>query len=255
MQTHATQGGFASPEEKKEEQQFWSSYFSVYDAVNNSRVYQLLVKRHLELLKPGPGDRILDAGVGTGNIAVALLDRGADVVGVDFSEKGLALCRSKAPRGTYVFGDLTARLDFPDGTFDKLVCCNTLYTLRPGDQANAAKELLRVLKPGGMAVITVFYAHFSGLGVVLGTLEAERKVTGLWGAAQVLWENLGNLKRVRPYLTELRRRRDSGNYTYFTQEQFRALLEGAGFSVESIELTLASQCLLAVARKPRAEKP
>src|SRR5204863_268292 len=76
---------------------FWSRYFTVSDTLNQSRPYQEMIARQIELLDPHPGDRTLDAGTGSGNLAAALGGRGARVTGVDFCEPAFELPRRKAP--------------------------------------------------------------------------------------------------------------------------------------------------------------
>src|SRR4051794_17843034 len=64
-----------------------------------------------------PGDRVLDAACGTGDLALADVRAGADrVTGLDFSERMLERARRKAPLD-WVRGDMLA-LPFADGTFD-----------------------------------------------------------------------------------------------------------------------------------------
>src|SRR5919206_4101150 len=64
-----------------------------------------------------PGDRVLDACCGTGDLAVADARAGGRVVGLDFSERMLERARRKAPELEWVSGDLLA-LQFDGGNFD-----------------------------------------------------------------------------------------------------------------------------------------
>src|SRR5919106_1659359 len=64
-----------------------------------------------------PGDRVLDACCGTGDLAVACARAGGRVTGLDFSERMLDRARRKAPELEWVQGDLLV-LPFADGTFD-----------------------------------------------------------------------------------------------------------------------------------------
>src|SRR5258708_30473361 len=54
-------------------------------------------ERAVDLARVGPGSRALDVATGTGDLAIELSRRGADVVGSDFSEGMLAKARAKAP--------------------------------------------------------------------------------------------------------------------------------------------------------------
>ena len=111
-----------------------------------------------------PGDRVLDMGAGAGRHAFEVYRRGADIVALDYNladlkdVKGLfgAMAEAgEAPVGASantVNGDGT-RLPFPDGTFDRIICSEVMEHIP--DDAAAARELARVLKPGGTLAVTV----------------------------------------------------------------------------------------------------
>lgn len=102
------------------------------------------------------GDRVLDAGGGTGGtalLAAARVGPAGKVVVLDASEGMLAKARARAReaglagRMEFVAGDLS-RLPFPDGSFDAVL---STYSLCPVvDPAAAVLELYRALKPGGL---------------------------------------------------------------------------------------------------------
>ncbi len=99
-------------------------------------------------------DRILDAGTGPGYWArfLARQQRRERVVGLDFSEKFLAIARSKytAPNTEYQLGDLTDT-GFADASFDGVLCSGVLDTFP--DPGSALREFHRILAPGGVAVL------------------------------------------------------------------------------------------------------
>ena len=94
--------------------------------------------------------RILDAGTGTGFLALPLAEMRHDVVGIDLSEGMLSRAIKKAKeRGLNPdlrFGDAES-LDFDDEGFDVVVSRWVLWTLIRPDKA--IEEWMRVLKPGG----------------------------------------------------------------------------------------------------------
>ncbi len=95
-----------------------------------------------------PGARALDVACGTGDIAFALAERGANVVGLDFTPRMIELARAK-PRGSqlaWILGDM-ASLPVSGDVFDVVT---TGYGLRNvPDLPGALTEIHRVLKPGG----------------------------------------------------------------------------------------------------------
>jgi demethylmenaquinone methyltransferase/2-methoxy-6-polyprenyl-1,4-benzoquinol methylase len=94
-----------------------------------------------------PGDSVLDAACGTGDLALADLRAGAArVVGVDFSERMLELAARKSSEVEWVQGDL-CRLPFADGTFQAATIGFGLRNVQ--DREGALCELRRLLASGG----------------------------------------------------------------------------------------------------------
>jgi demethylmenaquinone methyltransferase/2-methoxy-6-polyprenyl-1,4-benzoquinol methylase len=114
-----------------------------------------------------PGDRVLDACCGTGDLALACARAGAGVVtGLDFSEPMLERARRKAPELEWVQGDVLA-LPFPDGSFDAATVGFGVRNVE--DIAAALRELRRVLRAGGrLGILEItrprgFLRHFYGV--------------------------------------------------------------------------------------------
>lgn len=102
-----------------------------------------------ELLAPPA--RILDAGCGTGRVAVRLAELGYDVVGVDVDASMLDEARAAAPELDWRLGDL-ANFEL-DERFDVvLVAGNTIPLLEPGTLLDACERLGHHLTPGGVVV-------------------------------------------------------------------------------------------------------
>src|SRR5207244_283915 len=90
--------------------------------------------------------RLLDIACGPGYTAGAAAERGAEVIGVDFSSAMLAEARKNFPRATFKSGDAEA-LDFEAGTFDAVTCAFGIGHFAEPDKAIG--EGFRVLRPGG----------------------------------------------------------------------------------------------------------
>jgi demethylmenaquinone methyltransferase/2-methoxy-6-polyprenyl-1,4-benzoquinol methylase len=98
-----------------------------------------------------PGDRVLDAACGTGDLALADLRQGAgSVTGVDFSPRMLARARRKSDEVEWLIGDLLA-LPFPDGSFDAATVGFGVRNV--ADLEAGLRELRRVLRAGGRLAI------------------------------------------------------------------------------------------------------
>jgi demethylmenaquinone methyltransferase/2-methoxy-6-polyprenyl-1,4-benzoquinol methylase len=97
-----------------------------------------------------PGDRVLDACCGTGDLAIAGAQAGGVVTGVDFSAPMLERARRKAPELEWVEGDALA-LPLEDGSFDAATVGFGVRNL--ADLDGGLRELRRVLRPGGRLAI------------------------------------------------------------------------------------------------------
>ena len=93
-----------------------------------------------------PGDRVLDACCGTGDLAVAAVKAGGTVTGLDFSPRMLERARRKAPSVEWVEGDLLS-LPFEDGSFEAATVGFGVRNVV--DLPGALAELRRVLVAGG----------------------------------------------------------------------------------------------------------
>jgi len=104
-------------------------------------------------LAPRPGLRILDLAAGTGTSSRPLADAGALVVPVDLSFGMLAEGKRRWPDLGFVQAD-ALQLPFGDGTFDAVTISYGLRNFE--DTVGALRELRRVTRPGGLAVINEF---------------------------------------------------------------------------------------------------
>ncbi len=117
---------------------------------------------------------VLDAGCGTGRVAIELAVRGVEVVGVDIDPAMLAAARGKAPELTWVQADL-AGLNL-GRRFDLIVMAgNVLLFVDPGSEPAVVDRLCAHLEPSGRLV-----AGFSlGAGLALADYDAMASSAGL----------------------------------------------------------------------------
>ena len=121
----------------------------------------------------GPGS-VLDAGCGTGRVAIELARRGLEVEGVDLDEAMLGAARRKAPDIAWHLADL-ATLDL-GRQFDVVVLAgNVMIFLTPGTEAAVVAAMARHLVDGGVLV-----AGFKLNGTLdLATYDAHCRAAGL----------------------------------------------------------------------------
>jgi ubiquinone/menaquinone biosynthesis C-methylase UbiE len=240
----------AAVKKKRSAQTFWRRYFYFYDTLNESAPYRQMVGQHANNLDANRDDLILDAGTGTGNVAVILLAQGARLIGIDFCEEALERCREKDARGDFRFGDITQPLDFQSNYFDKVSCCNVFQFLNSHDHRAALGELFRVLKPGGLFSITVFGAGFSSAKVYRETLRAKRKDSSIADTLLFGIRYSFSTLRILYYVWRIKKQEASGEYYFFDSEELSRLLKDTGFEVLKLQRVFASQCITAVAKKP-----
>lgn len=100
---------------------------------------------------------VLDAGCGTGRVAIELARRGIDVVGIDLDEPMLATARQKAPELTWLMGDLLdATITGADGSPHRFeivaLAGNVMIFLEPGTEGVVVANMSRHVEPGGRLI-------------------------------------------------------------------------------------------------------
>lgn len=144
----------------------YDQHASLYAADVEDNVFNALYERPSTLMLVGDvrGQRVLDAGCGSGAHARELLARGASVVGFDQSAGLLAEAHARLGDMVPLYqADLSEPLTFAeDGAFDVVVAALVLHYLR--DWLPPMREFARVLRPGGRLV---FSTHHPFLDFVL----------------------------------------------------------------------------------------
>ncbi|WP_030908684.1 class I SAM-dependent methyltransferase [Streptosporangium amethystogenes] len=148
-----------------------------------------------------PGARVLDAGCGTGRVAIRLAELGYDCVGVDLDASMLEVARRAAPELPWILADLSDLSDLGDlggsaeravpgerrgqgERFDMVVAAgNVIPLLAPGTEARTVAGLAALLRPGGLLVsgfgLDAAHLPLASATVTLDDYDAWCRASGL----------------------------------------------------------------------------
>jgi len=127
--------------------------YDLMNSVMTAGLHHRWRERAADLARVGPGSRALDVATGTGDLAIELASRGAEVVGSDFSEGMLDVARRKSPPTpalTWEQGNALA-LPYPDASFDAATVGFGARNF--SDLPQWLREMARVVRPGGRVVV------------------------------------------------------------------------------------------------------
>ena len=114
----------------------------------------------IEVLEPIPGS-VLDAGCGTGRVAIELARRGFSITGVDISTAMLLQARTAAPHLDWRLGDI-ARVRLNRRYDLVLMAGNVMIFLANGTEGSVLRNMARHVAPGGL-LVTGFYLSMGRL--------------------------------------------------------------------------------------------
>jgi SAM-dependent methyltransferase len=154
------------------------------------------------------GEKILEAGCGRGRWVFHLRRLGYDVVGIDIAESDVAVALRHDPGIPVVRGDVL-HTGFPDAHFGAVISLGVVEHFETGPEA-AFDEVRRILRPGGIFLVTVPVRNILRHLVVHRVKDAKRMVLGLRGRTFAFTE-----------------------YRY-SRRQFSDLLRTAGFEILEI---------------------
>jgi SAM-dependent methyltransferase len=153
----------------------WDANVAGYDQAFGA-VARQTVQPMLDAARVAPGIRVLDVCCGPGMLAAGALERGADAIGLDFSAEAVELARNLVANGRFERGDAQA-LPFAAASFDAVLCGYGLMHLP--EPAAALREVLRVLRPGGRAAVSVWDAAGAGFTLVYEAVHARGSMAGV----------------------------------------------------------------------------
>jgi ubiquinone/menaquinone biosynthesis C-methylase UbiE len=133
-------------------------------------------------------DRVLDLGCGSGTLAIMAKRSvpSAEVIGLDADDEILSMARQKAQQENMAVRfdiGMTFKLPYPDSSFDRVLSSIMIHHLKTADKERTAREIFRVLKPGGQMHILDFGKPVTFYGKLLrgflhGFEEANDNIDG-----------------------------------------------------------------------------
>ncbi len=229
---------------------FWRKYFGVYDVLNLAASYRDVLEKIAEEAEIKEGNLVLDAGAGTGNLALLLEKRGAKVTALDFSKEALDIYKNKNPQARVVLANLIEPLPFEDNFFDKIVSNNALYNIPRENRLAALLELKRVLKPGGKIILSNIHKDFKPIKIYVKSISANIKKIGLVRTLKLFVKMCAPTLKIFYYNFFIQREYKFSKNNLFDFEEQKELLGKAGFvDVSGTEFVYAGQGVLNSARK------
>jgi ubiquinone/menaquinone biosynthesis C-methylase UbiE len=149
----------------------WQLVASTYERYFGSLTSQTIVPL-LDAVRAGASSRLLDIACGPGYVCAAAAQRGADVIGVDFSSIMVEMAGKMNPGIQFEEGD-AEKLNFDDLTFDCVTMNFGILHLEKPEEA--LRQAYRVLKPDGRFAFTVWGkpAESVGFDIILSAISNQ----------------------------------------------------------------------------------
>ncbi len=166
------------------------------------------------------GDRVLDIGCGNGRLLELLNDKTIKYLGVDVSEKLIEAARQKYPGNEFLIAS-ALNLPFSDNSFDKVFLVAVLHNI-PSEEfrSQILKEAKRVLKPGGLLILTVWDVWRKEAIILI----LKYFFLKLIGRSKLDYKDV-----FLPWADKTDR-----YYHFFTKKEFKNLVKKVGFEIKKI---------------------
>lgn len=229
---------------------FWKKYFKTYDVLNSVIPYIDLTDKIVELVNANNEDVILDAGAGTGNIAIKLVNSVKKIFALDSSKEGLDIAKNKSDKIQIVLHSLTEKLPFEDQFFTKIISNNVIYTLPVKERDKIFSEFYRVLKPGGRIIVSNVRDGWKPINIYKSHIKSDLRNAGILKVLFKIIYLLPDTLKMFYYNGKIKKENKDGDYDFLKPNEQRDLLVSAGFINVSSDLSVyADQAILNYADK------
>lgn len=173
-------------------------------------------------------EKVLDLGCGNGRLFGLFKDKNIDYTGVDNSIKLIEWAKKKYPDGKFQVVD-ALNLPFPNNDFDKIFCIAVFHHI-PSEELRSQflKEAKRVLKPGGLLILTVWNLWQRKTGWRLLLKYTFSKLIGKsrldFKDIFYPWKSSGGKTLIQRY------------FHLFSKNSLKKLISGAGFKIKEADV-------------------
>lgn len=222
---------------------FWDKYFKTYDILNKIYPYQKLINNVIDKLIEIRSKKILDAGAGTGNLSLKLLDLKGDIYSLDNSKEGLNIYLKKNKNAKIFFHDLKDPLPFSNKTFDIIVSINTICYVDREFRQKIINEFYRVLKNNGKIIIINLLKNFKSYRIFLDHINEDITRNGIIKSIYNIIKLLPKIIKMF-YFTSIIQKYNKNNQFFDNYEQFNYLKEAGFKNVCNNEYVFSNQAVL-----------
>jgi len=169
-----------------------------------------------------PGEKVLDLGCGNGRYFEYLKEKKVNYFGVDNSEELIKIAKNKYPEANFQTAD-ALNLPFPENFFDKVYSIATLHHIPSKEyRLQFLKEIKKILRPGGIIIITVWKFHqIKAVGLLF-----KYTILKLFGKSKLDWKDI-----FEPWAKKIER-----YYHWFSKKELEILVKKTGFEIKEIGL-------------------
>jgi ubiquinone/menaquinone biosynthesis C-methylase UbiE len=235
----------------------WELYSYFYSlSLRNLLPYQQLLEDLNNVLDIKEGDSVLDAGCGPGLVIERIIraneGKNLSVTGLDLSKRMISRARGRCDNSSirFLVTDLNRPLEFPESSFDRVVCSNTLYILE--DPRSVIGEFHRVLKQGGILIIANPKPNANERQLVRAHISAINRMAPM---PRKIYHIVTSILLIPVHLAVIAingaivRRGRSREYHFWSKDELERVLQEAGFRSINTCSCYADQDWLVTAEK------